>query len=103
MRFFVAAGLVNLLEVKQNVYQIDRRLAQLDLAELLVIDELGYPYFSCGGVELLFQLFSVDTTDHLPSNANSIDANVNLRLGVDLAEFSTTLAGESFHPACSLG
>lgn len=59
VRFFTAAGLVNLLEEKQKAYQIDRLLTQLDRTELLVIDELGYLSFSRGGAELLFQVFAV--------------------------------------------
>lgn len=58
VRFFTAASLVNLLEEKQKAYQIDRFLTQLDRADLLVIDELGYLSFSRGGAELLFQVFA---------------------------------------------
>lgn len=49
---------MNLLEEKQKAYQIDRFLTQLDRADLLVIDELGYLSFSRGGAELLFQVFA---------------------------------------------
>ena len=58
MRFFTAAGLVNLLEEKQKNYQLDRFLNQLDRADLLICDELGYLSFSRAGAELLFQVFA---------------------------------------------
>ena len=58
VRFFTAAALVNTLEEAQKQYRLDRLLAQLDKADLLVIDELGYLSFSRGGAELLFQVFA---------------------------------------------
>ena len=58
MRFFTAAGLVNRLEEAQKQYQLERLLQQLDRADLLVCDELGYLSFSRPGAELLFQLFA---------------------------------------------
>jgi DNA replication protein DnaC len=58
VRFFTAAGLVNRLEEAQKQYQLDRCLAQLDRADLLICDELGYLSFSRVGAELLFQLFA---------------------------------------------
>jgi DNA replication protein DnaC len=58
VRFFTAAALVNALEEAQKQYRLDRLLAQLDKADLLVIDELGYLSFSRGGAELLFQVFA---------------------------------------------
>jgi DNA replication protein DnaC len=58
VRFFTAATLVNTLEELQKQYRLDRFLAQLDKAELLVIDELGYLSFSRSGAELLFQVFA---------------------------------------------
>jgi DNA replication protein DnaC len=58
VRFFTAATLVNALEEAQKQYHLDRLLAQLDKADLLVIDELGYLSFSRGGAELLFQVFA---------------------------------------------
>jgi DNA replication protein DnaC len=58
VRFFTAATLVNALEEAQKQYRLDRLLAQLDKADLLVIDELGYLSFSRGGAELLFQVFA---------------------------------------------
>jgi DNA replication protein DnaC len=58
VRFFTAAGLVNQLEEKQKSYQLDRFLSQLDRADLLICDELGYLSFSRAGAELLFQVFA---------------------------------------------
>jgi DNA replication protein DnaC len=58
VRFFTAATLVNALEEAQKQYRLDRLLAQLDKADLLLIDELGYLSFSRGGAELLFQVFA---------------------------------------------
>jgi DNA replication protein DnaC len=58
VRFYTAAGLVNLLEEAQKQYQLDRLLGQLDKAELLICDELGYLSFSRSGAELLFQVFA---------------------------------------------
>ena len=58
VRFFTAAALVNRLEEAQKQYQLDRFLTQLDKADLLVCDELGYLSFSRAGAELLFQVFA---------------------------------------------
>jgi DNA replication protein DnaC len=58
VRFFTAAGLVNKLEAAQQGHQLDRLLGQLDRAELLIVDELGYLSFSRSGAELLFQVFA---------------------------------------------
>jgi len=58
VRFFTAATLVNLLEESQKQYRLDRFLGQLDKADLLIIDELGYLSFSRAGAELLFQVFA---------------------------------------------
>jgi len=58
VRFFTAAGLVNRLEEAQKQYQLDRLLEQLNRAELLICDELGYLSFSRTGAELLFQVFA---------------------------------------------
>jgi DNA replication protein DnaC len=58
VRFFTAASLVNQLEEKQKQYQLDRFLSQLDRADLLICDELGYLSFSRTGAELLFQVFA---------------------------------------------
>lgn len=58
VRFFTAAQLVNKLEEAQQQYQLDRFLSQLDRADLLICDELGYLSFSRAGAELLFQVFA---------------------------------------------
>ena len=58
VRFFTAAGLVNQLEEAQQGHRLDRLLGQLDRAELLICDELGYLSFSRAGAELLFQVFA---------------------------------------------
>jgi DNA replication protein DnaC len=58
VRFCTAAGLVNRLEEAQKQYQLDRVLAQLDKADVLICDELGYLSFSRAGAELLFQVFA---------------------------------------------
>lgn len=58
VRFFTAANLVTRLEEAQKQYQLDRFLAQLDRADLLICDELGYLSFSRAGAELLFQVFA---------------------------------------------
>jgi DNA replication protein DnaC len=57
VRFFTAATLVTKLEEAQKQYHLERLRAQLDKADLLVVDELGYLSFSRGGAELLFQVF----------------------------------------------
>ena len=58
VRFFTAATLVTQLEEAQKRYQLDRLLGQLDRADLLICDELGYLSFSRAGAELLFQVFA---------------------------------------------
>ena len=58
VRFFTAAALVTQLEEAQKRYQLDRLLLQLDRADLLICDELGYLSFSRAGAELLFQVFA---------------------------------------------
>jgi DNA replication protein DnaC len=58
VRFFTAAALVSQLEEAQKLYQVDRLLAQLDRAELLICDELGYVSFSRGAADLLFRVFA---------------------------------------------
>jgi len=58
VRFFTAAQLVTRLQEAQKQYQLDRFLAQLDKADLLICDELGYLSFSRTGAELLFQVFA---------------------------------------------
>jgi len=58
VRFFTAAALVSRLEEAQKQYQVDRLLAQLDRADLLICDELGYLSFSRGAADLLFRVFA---------------------------------------------
>jgi DNA replication protein DnaC len=58
VRFFTAAGLVTQLEEAQQQHRLDRLLTQLDRADLLICDELGYLSFSRAGAELLFQVFA---------------------------------------------
>ena len=58
VRFFTAAALVTRLEEAQKQHQLERALAQLDRADLLICDELGYLSFSRAGAELLFQVFA---------------------------------------------
>jgi DNA replication protein DnaC len=58
VRFFTAANLVTKLEQAQRQYQLERVLKQLDKADLLICDELGYLSFSRAGAELLFQVFT---------------------------------------------
>jgi DNA replication protein DnaC len=58
VRFFTAASLVNRLEEMRKQYQLERFLTQLDRADLLICDELGYLTFSRTGAELLFQVFA---------------------------------------------
>jgi DNA replication protein DnaC len=58
VRFFSAAGLVTQLEEAQQQHRLDRLLGQLDRADLLICDELGYLSFSRTGAELLFQVFA---------------------------------------------
>jgi DNA replication protein DnaC len=58
VRFYTAAALVSRLEQAQKQYTLDRFLGQLDRADLLICDELGYVSFSRGGVELLFRVFT---------------------------------------------
>jgi len=58
VRFFTAASLVNRLEEMRKQYQLERFLTQLDRADLLICDELGYLTFNRTGAELLFQVFA---------------------------------------------
>ena len=73
MSFFTAAELVSQLKKAQKQYTLDKFLGQLERAQLLICDELGYVSFSRGGVELLFRVFgeryeraSVLVTSNLP-------------------------------------
>jgi DNA replication protein DnaC len=58
VRFYTAAALVTRLEEAQKQYLLERVLGQLDRADLLICDELGYLSFSRTGAELLFQVFA---------------------------------------------
>ena len=53
VRFFTAAELVSQLEKEQKQYTLDRFLGQLERADLLICDELGYVTLSRGGVDSL--------------------------------------------------
>ena len=64
VRFFTAAALVNRLEEAQKQYQLDRLLNQLDRADLLICDELGYLSFTRSGAELLRSLRAAEPADH---------------------------------------
>jgi DNA replication protein DnaC len=71
--YFTAADLVTHLEKAQKQYTLDRFMGQLERAQLLICDELGYLSVSRGGVELLFRVFgdryeraSVLVTSNLP-------------------------------------
>ena len=57
VRFFTAAELVSQLEKEPKQYTLDRFLGQLERADPLICDELGYVSLSRGGVELLFRVF----------------------------------------------
>src|SRR5262249_8580121 len=52
------AKLVTKLEQAQKQYQLERLMGQLDKADLLICDELGYLSFSKAGAELLFGVFA---------------------------------------------
>src|SRR5204862_459158 len=54
VRFFTAAGLVTQLEEAAQQHRLDRFLGQLDRADLLICDALGYLSFRRAGAELLF-------------------------------------------------
>jgi DNA replication protein DnaC len=58
VKFVTAASLVTQLEEAQQQHRLERVLGQLDRADLLIVDELGYLSFSRGGAELLFQVFA---------------------------------------------
>jgi DNA replication protein DnaC len=58
VRFFTAAALVTQLEEAQQQHRLERLLTQLDRADLLICDELGYLSFSRAGAELLFPVFA---------------------------------------------
>ena len=58
VRFVTAAGLGNQLEEAQQQHRLERFLSQLDHADLLIGDELGYLSFSRAGAERLFPVFA---------------------------------------------
>jgi DNA replication protein DnaC len=58
VRFFTAAGLLNQLAEAQQQHCLERFLGQLDRADLLICDTLGYRSFSRAGAELLFQVLA---------------------------------------------
>jgi DNA replication protein DnaC len=73
VKFTTAAVLANHLEESQKKYQLERVLKQIERADLLIIDELGYLSFSRTAAELLFQIFadryergSILVTSNLP-------------------------------------
>ena len=57
-RFFTASSLVMRLRRARDEGRLDRGLAQIGRAELLVIDELGFPPLDADGARLLFQVVS---------------------------------------------
>ena len=58
VRFFTVTGLVTRLLEQREERQLERLHRQLERAELLVLDELGYVPFSKAGAELLFEVVS---------------------------------------------
>jgi DNA replication protein DnaC len=58
VRFLTAAALVTRLEEAQKQYQLNRLLAQVDRADLLICDELGDLSLGRGGAALLFRVFA---------------------------------------------
>jgi DNA replication protein DnaC len=56
--FFTAAGLVHQLMEARDERRLLKLQAQLAVAKLLIIDELGYVPHSQTGAELLFEIFS---------------------------------------------
>ena len=57
-RFFTASSLVMRLRRARDEGRLDRELAQIGRAGLLVIDELGFPPLDADGARLLFQVVS---------------------------------------------
>lgn len=57
-RFFTASSLVMRLRRARDEGRLDRELAQIGRAELLVIDELGFLPLDADGARLLFQVVS---------------------------------------------
>jgi DNA replication protein DnaC len=58
VRFFTAAKLVQKLERAQQNFTLEKFQKELDKADLLICDELGYLSFSRSGAELLFQVIA---------------------------------------------
>ena len=58
VRFYTAAGLMNVLTEAQNEHRLSRVLTMLASVDLLIIDDLGYIPCSQSSAQLLFQLFS---------------------------------------------
>ena len=57
-RFFTASSLVGRLRRARDEGRLDRELAQIGRAELLVVDELGFLPLDVDGARLLFQVVS---------------------------------------------
>ena len=57
-RFFTASSLVMRLRRARDEGRLDRELAQIGRAELLVVDELGFLPLDADGARLLFQVVS---------------------------------------------
>jgi len=57
-RFFTATALVGRLRRAKDEGRLDRELAALSKAEMLVLDELGYLPLDADGARLLFQVIS---------------------------------------------
>lgn len=58
VRFFTAAGLVLLLTKAKRDGCLDRHLADIDRADLVILDEFGYMPIDPEGARLLFQVIS---------------------------------------------
>ena len=58
VRFFTVTGLVTRLLEQREERQLERLHRQLERADLLVLEELGYVPFSTAGAELLFEVVS---------------------------------------------
>jgi DNA replication protein DnaC len=58
VRFFTVTGLVTRLLEQREERQLERLHRQLERADLLVLDELGYVPFTTAGAELLFEVVS---------------------------------------------
>lgn len=57
-RFFTASGLVMRLRNANAEQRLDRELAAIGKAELVIIDELGYLPIDIEGARLLFQVIA---------------------------------------------